>query len=103
MWLLWDCHVPVGSRQARVNEVSPSVALGVQSRAALVPEATALRVSVSAGGAVVVVGVAVVVVVATVGAVVVVVVATVVVVCCSEVETSSSALATIRVMSPTGS
>ena len=68
MWLLWDCHVPVGSRQARVNEVSPSVALGAQSRAALVPEATALRVSVPAGGVVVVVGAAVVVVVVTTGA-----------------------------------
>ena len=80
VWLLWVCHAPVGSRQARVNEVSPSVALGVQSRAALVPDAKALRVRVPAGGAVVVVGVVVVVVVVGVVVVVVVVGAVVVVV-----------------------
>ena len=57
--------------------MSPAVTLGDQSRAALVPEATALRVSVPAGGAVVVAGAVVVVVVVTVGAVVVVVVVTV--------------------------
>ena len=63
--------------------MSPSVALGAQSRAALVPEATALRVSVSAGGAVVVVGVVVVVVVVVVA--------------------SSSVLVALRVTSATGS
>ena len=61
--------------------MSPSVALVAQSRAALVPEATALRVSVSAGGAVVVVGVVVVVV----------------------VVASSSVLVALRVTSATGS
>ena len=56
MWLLWVRHAPDGSRHARVNEVRSSVTLGVQSRIALVPEATALRVSVPVGGAVVAVG-----------------------------------------------
>ena len=72
--------------------MSPSVALGAQSRAALVPEATALRVSVSAGGAVVVVGVVGVVGVV-VGVVVVVVVAVV----------SSSVMVIVNVESATGS
>ena len=83
MWLPWVCHVPDGLRQAKVNEVSPAVTLGDQSRAALVPEATALRVSVPAGGAVVVVGVVVVVVVVVVA--------------------SSSVLVALRATSPTGS
>ena len=56
MWLLWVCHTPDESRQARVNEVRFSVTFGVQPRIALVPEATALRVSVPGGGVVVVVG-----------------------------------------------
>ena len=80
MWLLWVCHAPDGSRQARVNEVRSAVTLGVQSRIALVPEATALRVSVPVGVIVVVV----VVVVVVVGA-------------------SSSVLVAIRVTSVTGS
>ena len=54
VWLLWVRHAPDVSRQARVNEVRSSVRLGVQSRAALVPDATALRVSVPVGGVVVV-------------------------------------------------
>ena len=81
--------MPVGSRHARVNEVRSSVTLGVQSRIALVPEATALRVSVPVDGAVVVVMVVVVVVVA--GGVVVVVVE------------SSSEVVIVNVESATGS
>ena len=90
MWLLWVSHAPNGSRQARVNEVRSSVRLGVQSRSALVPDATALRVSVPVGGVVGVVGVGVVVGVVGVGVV-------------GAVGVSSSMLAAIRVTSATGS
>ena len=84
--------MPVGSRHARVNEVRSSVTLGVQSRIALVPEATALRVSVPVDGAVVVVVVVVVVVAVVVaGGVVVVVVV------------SSSEVVIVNVESATGS
>ena len=36
--MLWVCHAPVGSRHARVNDVSPSVTLGVHPSTPSVPE-----------------------------------------------------------------
>ena len=97
MWLLWVRHAPDGSRHARVNEVRSSVTLGVQSRIALVPEATALRVNVPVGRVVVVVVVVVVGVVGVVGVVVGVVVVVVVAV------VSSSVMVIVNVESATGS